>query len=423
MALQGTLKDFGLADIFQLIGIQRTTGVLTLEGDEDSVVVKFLDGQVVGADTRSESLENRLGAVLVRTGRITQSQLDEALAQQRSSLQRLGHILVKSGRISEEELIEALRIQSCEIIYRLFRWRDGAYHFHKVDALEYDRGHFTPISSETILMEGARMIDEWPIIERKIRSENTILRLTAAGARVDPHREPSLDADLDLGFGLDRPEGARGPSAQPEVMRLSPEERQVLSLIDGKRSVREICDLVALGEFETYRILAELLTRSVVEESRFDLARGAVAAGRAGWAGRLLPWLTLVPLCALVGLALLTLRVNPFTPWRLLSQDGTTEQLRLYASMARMEKVSAALDVYYLDHGTLPESIAGLTDANYVRAIELRDPWGRAYAYTFTPGGYSLAGLDGAGHPRPDLTVSRRFGPTQHLIAPPSSRR
>ncbi|MCK5878165.1 MAG: DUF4388 domain-containing protein, partial [Holophagae bacterium] len=30
MALEGTLKDFSLADIFQLIGIQKKTGMLVL---------------------------------------------------------------------------------------------------------------------------------------------------------------------------------------------------------------------------------------------------------------------------------------------------------------------------------------------------------------------------------------------------------
>ena len=75
MALQGTLKDFGLGDIFQLIGIQRKTGVLALDSSEESVTIKFLDGQVVGADTKSGSVEELLGTVLVRTGRLTQSQL------------------------------------------------------------------------------------------------------------------------------------------------------------------------------------------------------------------------------------------------------------------------------------------------------------------------------------------------------------
>ena len=122
---EGTIEDFALPDIFQLIGIQRKTGVLTLSHEQDTVTIKFLEGQVVEADTASDSLENRLGTVLVRTGRITQAQLTEALEIQRNTLQRLGHILVKRDYISQEELVDALRIQSSQIIYRLFRWREG----------------------------------------------------------------------------------------------------------------------------------------------------------------------------------------------------------------------------------------------------------------------------------------------------------
>ena len=79
MALVGTIKDFGLADILQLIGLQRKTGLLTLEHDTDMVTVKFLEGAVVGADTSTRNLEDLLGSVLVRTGRITQAQLRESL--------------------------------------------------------------------------------------------------------------------------------------------------------------------------------------------------------------------------------------------------------------------------------------------------------------------------------------------------------
>ena len=107
MALEGTIRDFGLADILQLIGIQRKTGVLTLDGGDDTVTVKFLDGAVVGADTRQRNLEDLLGSVLVRTGRITEAQLQEALRIQRSTLQRLGYILVKQKFISEVDLQKA----------------------------------------------------------------------------------------------------------------------------------------------------------------------------------------------------------------------------------------------------------------------------------------------------------------------------
>ena len=74
MALEGTLKDFSLADIFQLIGLQRKTGVLTLRSKDDTVTVTFLDGKVVGADSLSHRLENRLGSVLIKSGLLTNDQ-------------------------------------------------------------------------------------------------------------------------------------------------------------------------------------------------------------------------------------------------------------------------------------------------------------------------------------------------------------
>src|SRR3990172_1228140 len=97
MALQGTLKDFALPDILQLIGIQRKTGILTMENGRETVTLQFFQGQVVGADTRDQKLEDRLGSVLVRTGKLTEAQLQEGLGLQKKTLQRLGYVLVKSG--------------------------------------------------------------------------------------------------------------------------------------------------------------------------------------------------------------------------------------------------------------------------------------------------------------------------------------
>src|SRR3982074_3076838 len=88
MALEGTLKDFSLADIFQLIGLQRKTGVLTLRGKDDTVTVTFLDGKVVGADSLNRRLENRLGTVLMKSGMLSQEQLSRALEIQHETLQR-----------------------------------------------------------------------------------------------------------------------------------------------------------------------------------------------------------------------------------------------------------------------------------------------------------------------------------------------
>ena len=70
MALEGSLKDFGLADILQLIFFQRKTGVLTLEGRLDKVRLLFIDGNIVGAESKRRMEANRLGKVLGQKRRI-----------------------------------------------------------------------------------------------------------------------------------------------------------------------------------------------------------------------------------------------------------------------------------------------------------------------------------------------------------------
>ena len=95
VALNGTLRDFGLADIFQLIGIQRKTGVLSLKSGDSQVNVSFLSGGVVSADSSERALEDRLGSVLVKSGKVTERQLSDALKTQKVSLQRLGKILIE----------------------------------------------------------------------------------------------------------------------------------------------------------------------------------------------------------------------------------------------------------------------------------------------------------------------------------------
>lgn len=420
MALEGTIRDFGLADILQLIGIQRKTGELILDDGDDQVTVKFLDGNVVGADTRKRTVEDLLGAVLVSTGRISDGQLQEALRTQKNTLQRLGHILVKKGLISEEDLIDALRTQSLQIVYRLFRWHEGRYSFRTVDNLEYDERHFVPINAETILMEGARMVDEWPIIERRIKSDRMILRKTAAAREIEAAAESIVDDDIniDLGFG----EADDQPPVPPEEsgeISLSREEREVLVLVNGRRTASEINERTALGEFDTYRILADMMTRNLIAEVKRPTAAD-IGAERTGILDRLLQGVLNAIILLAVLAALATLNANPLSPWRVAGEDEGTRQLRFYASQARLEQVERAIRVFYLDAGVFPPSLEPLAFNGYIREADLFDPWGRPYGYGLSPGGFQLFGLDAEGNPDAGLTVSHRFSTVQRMLLDPT---
>lgn len=409
MALEGTIKDFGLADILQLIGLQRKTGFLTLDGGSDTVTVKFLDGAVVGADTSERNLEDLLGSVLVRTGRITDAQLQAALRIQKSTLQRLGYILVKQDFIADVDLEEALRIQVTQIVYRLFRWRAGKYQFAPMDHMEYDNEHFRPLSAETILMEGARMIDEWPILERRIKSPAMIFKQTAAGAALDVPVASLLDADIDFGF-QDAPES--GGKAKAEI-RISPDERDILRSVDGRSSVQDIVDVSALAEFDVYRLLFELLNRNLIEEVVLTPVAGIApsAVVRSRWGSAVLQAIVLV--IALAGA--LSLRENPLTPWRLVDQSHETEILKTYASRNRLERVEQALQAYYLDRGGMPDSLETLSRAGFLSPNDAVDPWGRPYAYRLDSSAYELS-AQGPGGEGGELSVRHPFTASQRMV-------
>jgi hypothetical protein len=409
MALEGTLKDFGLADILQLIGIQRKTGVLTVENDEDAVTVSFLEGQVVGADTRRRNLEDLLGSVLVRTGRITETQLQESLRIQKSTLQRLGYILIKSGFVSEQDLHDALRIQVTQIVYRLFRWRAGRYHFLPAEHVDYDREHFAPVGAETILMEGARMVDEWPIIERRIRSGQMLLRKTAAGAAVETPFQSLVDTDIDLGL-----QGAGETGEAPPEIEIPSEAREVLRMVDGRANVQEISERCPLGEFDTYRLLYDLLNRNLVEEVRVAVMMEPLRP--AGLGERLAAHGVPLLLAVLATVSILTLRYNPVAPWRVEMHGDATERLRTFASRARLERVEQAVRAFYLDFGAVPERLDALVQSGYLKPRDLLDPWNRPYRYRLAPEGYRIEGQDDVGAGSEELTVQHRFSGAERMV-------
>ena len=169
MALKGTLKDFGIADIFQLISHQSKTGVLHLRTKNKEVRIAFSNGDVVRAESTTRRKKDLLGTMLVRAEIITEEQLEKALGTQRRTLKRLGDLLVEAGFVSRKELREFAHLQITETLYKLFNWETGTYEFES-EEVTYDDETVEPIRSENILMEGFRMVDEWPMIRKKITS-------------------------------------------------------------------------------------------------------------------------------------------------------------------------------------------------------------------------------------------------------------
>src|SRR5436305_2198965 len=376
MALEGTLRDFSLADIFQLIGLQRKTGVLTLRGKDDTVTVTFLDGKVVAADSLNRRLETRLGSVLMKSGLLTQDQLNRALDIQKETLQRLGYVLTHYGIISADSLKQAIQLQILQIVYRLFRWKDGDYHFSQETTIEYDRDNVVPITAESILMEGARMIDEWPIIEKRIRSYDMVFRKKCIAQEiVVVGAEDADEIDFD-GTAVKKRKGIGA-----DKIRISQEEKAIYDLVDGTMSVRDVVEVSRLSEFDTNKALYELLTRDLIEE-----VKGLGAAAVLEQATPLdetevaetpvpLPLVAVLALVAIISIG--TSCKNPLNAIRPLgtSQPSTIAETMKAISMARIEQVGEAIEKYNVVNGHLPARLQDLAP-DYISATVLQYPWG-----------------------------------------------
>jgi hypothetical protein len=408
MALEGTLRDFSLADIFQLIGLQRKTGVLTLRGKDDTVTVTFLDGKVVGADSLNRRLENRLGSVLMKSGTLTQDQLSRALEIQRETLQRLGFILTHYGIISPDSLKQAIQLQILQIVYRLFRWKDGDYHFSQETTIEYDRDNVVPITAESILMEGARMIDEWPIIEKRIRSYDQVFRKKLTDQEivvVGADEADEIDFDGDASHMR-----RRRPAAAGDKIRISREEKAIYDVVDGTVTVGDIVEVSRLSEFDANKALYELLTRDLIEEVRGQSAQAVLdqtPVDETEVAETPVP----LPLVAMMAIwAILSLVTSYRNPLNSLAPFGREHsavgETQKSISLQRIEAIGQAIEKYNVVNGHLPLKLQDLVPY-YISASLLTDPWGNTYKYLQRPERYLVIGFSPDGKADTDLFLSR----------------
>src|SRR3989449_4942106 len=408
MALKGTLKDFSLADIFQLIGIQKKTGVLTLKSDKEVVTVSFVEGNVVSADALHRRLEDRIGTVLVKSGRISEGQLQEALRIQKNTLKRMGNILVENRFIDPNALREALQIQISQMVYRLFRWRDGEYDFTQEERVDYDKEHVVPMSAESVLMEGARILDEWPMIEKGIKSFSTVFR----------HANVEIAPAPRTGTWPLEDEPARG-------VTLSEEDRRVYQLVDGKRTVQEIVERCSLSEFDTCRILYELVGRQLLEEVRISGPKAAPAAPAPAVGTRRA---TSRPLLAVGYLVLVAVagglvmrrgetivrglgQVGSATPYLtpLIGREDV-RSIRDSIARSRMQRMDFAIQVYFLRNRGYPENLTRLVTDHLLKPSAILDPLGRSFEYEVLPGGYRISFSAGGGNDRPIDLVNAPAG-------------
>jgi hypothetical protein len=254
MALEGSLRDFDLFSLFNMIKIQGKNGTLVLSQGQEFVKVFFENGEIVGCDSNQVRMEDRLGTMLVRLGRLTGEELLAMVQVQRQTLKRMGTLLLESGKVQASDLQDALFGQATAILHRTFRWVEGDYRFDSFLPPDLDREHFVPIPVDTVLMEAARIQDEWPEVERRLPAMDLPL------GRSPRAQALHLDIDRDVSGVLD----GKG-QIQHGSSGLTHEQEMVLSYFDHPQAIKDIVQISRYEELDTCKAIADLLEAGLLE--------------------------------------------------------------------------------------------------------------------------------------------------------------
>jgi hypothetical protein len=231
MPIEGPIKELSIQDVLQMLDLARKTGILTVRSQRmmDEAVVHLLDGELVFASRRRSM--RLLGQQLLRDGTLTERELERALEhQRRDPRQRLGAILVEMGCVDRSELNRQLRFQIEETIYDLLGWDEGYFRFEETDETPESP---VRVRVDSLLMEGARRIDEWTRLESRVPS---------------PEAVPVLA----------EPEDDRG------LIDLRPEDWELLAEVDGERDLRMIASDLGRSAFDIAKTVYGLASMNVL---------------------------------------------------------------------------------------------------------------------------------------------------------------
>ncbi len=251
MAFKGTLKEFKVPDILQLISMQKKTGILTFNSNEGFITIIFEDGFIVGVDAFPKKLEMRVGSVLVKQEIISEEMLQRALAIQKRTGQKVGEILSAMGLIDEKTIPEALKIQATQIVLSLFTWKKGEYNFKVMDFMEDELKTLKPMSADNLIMEGVQMLDEWPLIKKVIPAEDYVFEPSSLGNKKIEVVSDNYD-DME--------------TSDENVLFLSETEVSLLKYVNGRNSVRDLVEMGLFTEYKIYKNLYNLVNKKLIHK-------------------------------------------------------------------------------------------------------------------------------------------------------------
>jgi hypothetical protein len=353
MALSGTLKDFGIADILQLVAQQGKTGKLQLKAQKRTIDIFLRQGLIYAVEVKGENPSRAIVDSLIDS-----ETLDPERAQtvgQHEQLSSLQQALAEHG-IEFEEVAQVHQRLALETLYACFGWKEGTYRFDPSDGEErgFEVGR---LKTEPVLMEAFRQLDDWPRLREKAPRESVSYERT----------------------------GLLPSAGFEDGDEYSEEERRLFALVAPGRDLRKLAAMAALSRFDATAAVVKLLTAGLI---RVVAAKSSPARQRGHKnqmaSRRDLPWreaLVALGLVTGLGLAVLFADVSLVALARGGTRSVEDRAAQRVISRAQLSRIQTALDVYQLEFGEFPTTLDALVEHALLQSEDLSYPWQSAYHY------------------------------------------
>jgi len=240
----GQLTTGQIPALLNHIATSDQVGTLLIRSEYNEKRISFSYGKIVAASSvnlstkyQSGFLMNKLGYLLVRQGKISEDDRDRALVLCEGDPNlRLGEALIRLGIIRRKQLLQSLQDQAKMVLHSLIVFPEGDFEFINEEVAISQRDSLEIVVTD-FLKEAAGNQSEWRNIRQLIPSLDCVLRFA--------------------------------PNGQDKIhnSRMTVHQKFVLSLIDGKRRIRDICNEATMLDYELYRFLYLMVRANILQQA------------------------------------------------------------------------------------------------------------------------------------------------------------
>ena len=232
LQFQESLAETSLAEMFSTIYRHKVPGTVEVSRDEVVKRIFISDGMVVQATSTDRS--DRLGAYLYRVGKLDRSQLVETMRQRQESETKLhGQILIETGLLSPAELYTAIRGQMESMVWSVFGWQEGEVRF-RIGSFDEPISVRVHLPLRQAIVRGIRLSPDTKALVARLGRKTTVLK-------------PSYSTEDLIEVALDA------------------EEYELLRMVDGRRTLYDLCNGGPFGVPENARLLYAYRVLRLVE--------------------------------------------------------------------------------------------------------------------------------------------------------------